>query len=243
MLSSRKLLSVGGLEILSILSIPNYQYYLFCLYKLWNAQIKNKQLFWWSELSPKNAWVPQDTDDKIFLGIGTNSCRNMFWLFLQVSPLYSEVGLVRNLRPNDDFKPAVITVDYKTKAYQTTRYLQAAWSIKITTCWAQFTENVNLCSPQAQNETISSPFFYFNCPICHSWVPGALHFNVQQSTSILSKFSKVLASEIIVPNSHFNQLILHHCTQTQLDSPKRGKTNHCNNYLITAITTACLSSW
>lgn len=91
--------------------------------------------------------------------------------------------------------------------------------------------------PQAQNGTISSPFFYFNCLICYSWVPGALHFNVQQSksTSILSKFSKVLASEIIVANSHFNQLILHHCTQSQLDSPKRGKANHCNNYLIAAI--------
>jgi len=42
--------------------------------------------------------------------------------FSRVFPLLSEVGLVGQLRPKDDLKPAGATVDYDVKAYQTTTH-------------------------------------------------------------------------------------------------------------------------
>lgn len=116
------------------------------------------------------SWV----QGKTAIGIICSGC------FSRVSPLHSEVGLARKLRPNNDLKPAGDTVDYKIKVYLTTRHSQVAWSTKIAT-WAQLIENIYLCSAQVHNETISSLFFYFNCLICHPW---ALHFNVWQRVLI-----------------------------------------------------------
>lgn len=100
--------------------------------------------------------------------------------FSRVSPLHSKVGSSDQIMISNLLVSHWITKLKCIKQPDTRKQLEAPWSTKITTCWAQLTENIYLCSPQAHNETISSPFFYFNCLICHSWVPGALHFNVQQ---------------------------------------------------------------
>lgn len=78
-------------------------------------------------LKSLHAQMPQDTGDKSLLGTGTGSYRNNAKeensdCFSRVFPLLFEVGLVRQLRPNNDLKPAGVTVDYEVKVYQTSRH-------------------------------------------------------------------------------------------------------------------------
>lgn len=80
-------------------------------------------------LKTLHAQVPKDTDDKALLGTRMGSYSNntkeeYSGCFSTISPLLSEVGLVRQLKPKkNELKPAGVTVDYEVKLHQTTRHL------------------------------------------------------------------------------------------------------------------------
>lgn len=117
--------------------------------------------------------------------------------------------------------------------YWTSRRSKAVWSSNYY-LWNTGYINLNLFTHSAQSKGTSLLSVYIKSLFCYCFVPGALYLNVQQSKSTFIKVKKVLVSGIItIINWYFNQLILHYCKYSQVDSSE--KASHQNNYSVIVI--------